>query len=214
MYTGLTGALGLSIPKEEGSQSENSQTGKFFSARIGYISGWSVEDKTEIIESTKVGQVHKEALPGFQSWSASADGAVVFEDNGGHEALFAAKHKGDKIILHFYLKDMETAGTVGKDVYFQGEGYIESLSVDLSAGDKGNISISIRGNGALNLFVDGKNVKDGSAAIALIKVPPCLLTRACAIKFEIIDGNLNLTYSGGESPRYEIINGELVCNSQ
>ena len=150
MYTGLTGSL----------QIENS-LGLY--KPVAYVSGWSVEDKSEVIETTKIGRTHKDAYTGFQSWSASADGAAVFEDIGedGHEALFKTKHLGKKVRLRMYLNDTKMFGVNGEDTgtYFEGEGFIESLSVDLSAEDKGNISVAVRGSGPLGLYVNGKDVK-------------------------------------------------------
>lgn len=148
MYTGLTGALEAIVLDDNGIPRTK---------RIAYISGWSIEDKTEIIETAKVGRTYKDTMPGFQSWSASADGAVVFEA-GGHQALFKAKYAGEKMVIHFYLNEKTENGN-DKSTYFCGTAYIESLSVDLSAEDKGNISIGVRGKGPLDLIVDGIDVR-------------------------------------------------------
>lgn len=117
---------------------------------VAYISNWSVEDTADIIEVSKLGSKYKEKTVGQQSWSASADGAIEFADvngkNSGQEALFTAKHNRKSVTCKFYL----TAET-GNEVYFEGEGFIESLSVDLSAEDKGNVSVSISGSGELKL---------------------------------------------------------------
>ena len=130
MYTGLTGKLEIALE-------ENGTFGT--STEVAYISNWSVEDTTDIIEVTKLGKEYKEKQPGLQSWSASADGTVVFDGNS-QIALFKAKHDGTLVQCAFYLDT---------GVVFTGNGYIESLSVDLSAEDKGNISISISGDGGL-----------------------------------------------------------------
>lgn len=122
MYKGLTGKVMIG------------------GAIIAYISNWSVEDTTDIIEVTKLGSNFKEKIPGLQSWSASADGAVEFTDDASQKELFVAKHNGTEVTCEFYL-DSTTK--------FSGAGVIETLSVDLSAEDKGNISISISGNGSL-----------------------------------------------------------------
>ncbi|MDR1094569.1 MAG: hypothetical protein LBL66_10530, partial [Clostridiales bacterium] len=76
---------------------------------------------------------------GQQSWSASADGAVSFENGKNHDKLFVMKNDREEAKFCFYLSTTE-------NTYFEGYGFIESLSVDLSAEDKGNISISISGN--------------------------------------------------------------------
>jgi len=126
MYTGLLGKITID------------------SNDIAYISNWSVEDSSDIIEVTKLGGNYKEKMPGQQSWSASADGAVDFASASYQMALFTSKHSGLPVQCKFYLDT-----TTGSEVYFTGTGYIESLSVDLSAEDKGNISISISGTGPL-----------------------------------------------------------------
>lgn len=136
MYTGLTGKLIINrnaiVPNT--------------TPVVAYISNWSIEDTADIIEVTKLGGKFKEKLPGLQNWSASADGAVEFAlvsgADSGQAELFAAKHDGTEVNCEFYLNDTTK---------FSGKGIIESLSVDLSAEDKGNISISISGIGALTL---------------------------------------------------------------
>jgi len=147
MYTGLTGAL------------------KVGNRKVAYISGWSIEDTSEIIETTKVGQSHKEAFAGRQSWSASADGVIVFAvpvdgmnefDSTGQAELFKAKYDGTPVELSLYLDVVSE-----KKTCFFGKGYIESLSVDSSSGQAAKISISIKGTGRLDLMANGKHVRDG-----------------------------------------------------
>jgi predicted secreted protein len=134
MYTGLTGKIIIN----RDAIVQNTPV-------VAYISNWSVEDTTDIIEVTKLGNKFKEKLPGMQSWSASADGAVEFAlvdgKDSGQAELFAAKHAGTEVNCEFFLKSATK---------FSGKGIIESLSVDLSAEDKGNISISISGTGPLS----------------------------------------------------------------
>lgn len=144
MYTGLTGALKII-------------TAVGTSKTIAYISDWSVEGKTEMIEHVSSGRANKQVTPGFKSWSASANGKISFNGNSGHAELFAAQYNGTKILFHFYLNDNENNET-GNNTYFCGEGYIESMSIDLSSEDCGNISISVIGTGALELYVDDVNV--------------------------------------------------------
>ena len=143
MYTGLTGAIKINPNFDESGSTPKT---------LAYISNWSIEDTMDVIEITELGSDSKKKKAGLQSWSASADGSVVFETESTrttHNELFEAKHNRRKIQIELYLHD----GTNGKDkVYFKGNGYIESLSVDLSAEDKGNISISVSGSGELLLY--------------------------------------------------------------
>jgi len=134
MYAGITGALKIGEQKQ----------------RVAYISGWNVEDMSEVVETTKIGQSHKGAYVGRQSWSASADGAIVFDEGSSQAVLFAAKHRGDKIELIFQLEDK---------VFLKGHCYIESLGIGLTAEGKGTISISVKGCGMLAVFVNDDDIK-------------------------------------------------------
>jgi predicted secreted protein len=125
MYTGLTGKVKI---------------GKGSATEIAYISNWSVEDTVELIEISELGKRTKDKVAGMRGWSGSADGAIEFGGERGHKALFDAMHNGDKVVCEFYLNDTTR---------FTGTGMIESLSIDLSAEDKGNISISISGTDEL-----------------------------------------------------------------
>ena len=146
MYTGLTGSLKIldafGMP-----------------LTIAYINGWSVDDKTEMIDCSQFGSADTNKIAGRKSWSASADGAISFAEGVSQEMLFERKAAGLPIDVEFYLDvgapdtDPSQTGT-----YLRGKGYIESLSVDLSAGDKGNISISIAGDGSLDMIVDGESI--------------------------------------------------------
>ncbi|MCL2860938.1 MAG: hypothetical protein FWE22_00785 [Firmicutes bacterium] len=131
MYTGLTGAL------------------KVGGINIAYISGWNLEETTEIIEVSKVGSLVKGAFPTFQRWSASSNGAVSMEDDG-QRLLYDARRKGEKIELTLYLKN---EGDDLRAVYFRGECYVESLGIDISFEGVAQIAISVRGLGALKFNI-------------------------------------------------------------
>ena len=131
MYTGLTGRVSFFDNVTE--------------KTVGYISNWSIEDTADIIEFAQLGgDGYKIKKAGLQSWSASADGAVSFESGNNHDKLFELKSGRKEIKVRFYLSKDQT--TTEDQIYFEGYGFIESLSIDLSAEDKGNISISISGS--------------------------------------------------------------------
>jgi len=143
MYTGLTGKVTIST---EGKTD----------AKVAYISNWSIDLSSDVIEVTQLGQSYKEKAATIRDWSASADGTVCFDGADSHKYLFDAMAKGKEVDIKFYLYCEKTPkdndrGPSKKDTYFKGKGFIESLSVDLSAEDKGNISISIAGNKELEL---------------------------------------------------------------
>ena len=119
-------------------------TGKVtIGGEVAYISNWSVENSVELIEFAELGEKSRHKVAGMTSWTASADGTVYFgTDAKSHARLFTAMNNGTPVECDFYLDSIS-------DVKFSGTGLIESLSVDLSAEDKGNISISISGCGQL-----------------------------------------------------------------
>jgi len=130
MYTGLTGKVMI-----------GTQT-------IAYISNWSIDMSRDVIEVPQLGSPNKHKVAGLKDWSASADGTVLFgapptvpSGLSNHAILFNTMNSGLPVVCKFYLNET---------TYFSGNGLIESLSVDLSAEDKGNISISISGVGPLS----------------------------------------------------------------
>lgn len=130
MYTGLTAKLEIKTGSEAAA------------ATVAYISNWSVEETRDIIEVTKLGSKAKEKKPSLYSWSASAEGTVDFGSTTNQKAFRDAMIAGTPISVTFYLDET---------VKFSGTAYIESMSVDISAEDKGNISISLNGDGELTL---------------------------------------------------------------
>lgn len=110
---------------------------------IGYISNFSVEESKSVVEITAFGKDCKEKLPSIYGWSASAAGIADFNTATGQKKLREAMIKGQPVKVRFYLdKDK---------IYLEGTAYIESMSLDISAEDKGNISISLSGDGELTM---------------------------------------------------------------
>lgn len=130
MYTGLTAKLTVD------------------GITIGYISNWSVEETRDTIEATELGKKEKTILPSLYSWTASTEGTADFA-NKGQKALREAMLGGKQIEVKFYLSDTDEIRH-----YFNGKAYVTSFSTDISADDKGNVSISLTGDGALE-FADG-----------------------------------------------------------
>ena len=148
MYTGLVGAL----------KTENA-FGEF--TDIAYISGWSVDEKAEMIDCSEFGSADKNSIAGAKSWSASADGTICFNKVGGYDELFEAYCLGKPISFHFHLSDGNIEGK--ENTYLCGSGYIESISVKLSSGDSGTASVSVAGVGPLKMFVNDKNIMSDRA---------------------------------------------------
>lgn len=130
MYTGLTAKL------------EIKNTAESAAVTVAYISNWSVEESRDLIEVTKLGSKVKEKKPALYSWSASADGTADFGTSTNQKAFRDAMIAGTPVNVTFYMDE---------NVKFSGSAYIESMSFDISAEDKGNISISLSGDGELTL---------------------------------------------------------------
>ena len=69
-----------------------------------------------------------------------------FGTTTNQKAFRDAMIAGTPVSVTFYLDS-----TSSNEVKFTGSAYIESMSVDISAEDKGNISISLNGDGGLTL---------------------------------------------------------------
>lgn len=128
LYTGLTGYV---------------KTGTGVGAvTIAHIANFSLELSKDIIEDVSFGNTYKEKVPSIKDWTASADGSVDFDADSGQKALYDSFEAGTLLTYAFGL----TA-----DTYFEGEAYIESMSIDNSAEGKAEISISISGSNGVTL---------------------------------------------------------------
>lgn len=183
MYKGITGAL---------------KTVDIFGQykTIAYISGWSVEDSTEMVDVTEFSSVNKRIIPGAKSWHASSDGIVSFEGENSQDILFDALNKGKELTFHFYLNDADNQSGNEESVYFCGAGYIESVGVELTSEDVGKISISVAGTGKLAL-------RKGDADIASAHEEEKL-------EFSIEDGYLHVKCPDNFADSVEIVDDHLI----
>ena len=131
MYTGVTGKL--SIKQGEGAKTD-----------VAHINNWSVELKKEMIEDLSFGNQYKERIPSTKDWTASSEGKADFASTSGQKLLLDAYNDGLLITATFSLTDT---------IYFEGDAYVESLSFKDSADGAGEISISLVGNGGIELTV-------------------------------------------------------------
>ena len=128
MYTGLTAKLTIN----------NSTTA------VAYISNWSVDETRDIVEVTRLGEKTKEVAPTLYYWSASAEGTADFATPDAQKAIREAMITGTKIDVKFYLDN---------DTYLSGKAFVNTFSTNISAEDKGGVSISLTGSGELTLTV-------------------------------------------------------------
>lgn len=131
LYTGVTGKL--SIKKGAGTAVD-----------IVHMASFSVELSKEMIEVVSFGEDYKEKVPSIKDWSASADGAADFDDDGGQKLLLDAFEDGAKLEGTFYLDDT---------TFFKGDCYVESVSISHSADGSAEVSISLAGSKAVALTV-------------------------------------------------------------
>ncbi len=116
---------------------------------IGYISNWSVDETCDTIEITKLGAKNKEIYPTFCYWSASAEGTADFTDKSAQYEIRRAMTEGKKVKVKFYLgTDVHESGDETEH-YLEGDAYVNSFSVNISAEDKAGVSISLTGDGQL-----------------------------------------------------------------
>ena len=135
LYQGVSGKI--SIKKGAGEE-----------VFLVHMTTWSVDASTAIDETAYFGgsetqEGFTEKTPGVKSWTASADGAADFGTDSGQQGLMEAWANSDVIMATFYL-DADTG--------LQGEGYIESLTINHAADGKGEISIGVSGNGKPTLM--------------------------------------------------------------
>lgn len=136
-YKGITGRLTILSD----SQKNEKSSGNYVGTPVAYISNWSVEETRDVVEITQLGAKTKEILPTLLYWSASAEGAADFS-GGAQQALRKAMTEGTLVNVRFYLD---------KNTYLDGSAYVTAFSVNISAEDKGGVSISLTGNGGLKL---------------------------------------------------------------
>lgn len=129
MYTGVTGKL--SVKQGAGTKTD-----------VAHINNWSVELKKEMIEDLSFGNQYKERIPSTKDWTAKSEGKADFATASGQKLLWDAYSNGTVVTATFSLTDT---------VYFEGEAYVDSLTFKDTADGAGEISISLVGNGGIEL---------------------------------------------------------------
>lgn len=128
LYTGVTGYIKL---------------GKDTSAvKMAHMSSWEVELSKDIIEVVSFGNTYKEKVPSIKDWSATCDGAVDFDKNAGQKDLVDAFENGTLLTFGFGITD---------EIFMEGTGYIESLTITDEADGNVTVSISVAGSNAITL---------------------------------------------------------------
>lgn len=109
------------------------------------IKNWSLELSLDTLETTALGDDWKNYITGLKEWSASSEGDYeVPIDGQGQAALQYAFLHGSTITLKLYVDDKN---------YYQGEAYINSLSIEDPVDDVVSISIECTGTGELTFEI-------------------------------------------------------------
>ena len=105
------------------------------------IKNWSLELSLDTLETTALGDDWKNYITGLKEWSASSEGDYeVPVDTEGQKALQDAFLNGTTVTVKLYVDGTN---------YYQGEAYINSLSIEDPVDDVVSISIEFTGTGAL-----------------------------------------------------------------
>lgn len=128
LYTGVTGYIKLG---------KDTSTKK-----MAHMSSWEVELSKDIIEVVSFGNTYKEKVPSIKDWSATCDGAVDFDANAGQKDLIDAFENGTLLTFGFGITD---------EIFMEGTGYIESLTITDEADGNVTVSISVAGSNAITL---------------------------------------------------------------
>jgi len=110
---------------------------------IAEVRNWSIEETSDTIEDTVLGDSARTQKTGLTSWSGSVDAYFDETDTNGQEAMTA----GTEVNLRVYP---ESSGTpaVG-EVYFDGQAIVTGITRSASFDGMTEASFSVQGNGAL-----------------------------------------------------------------
>ena len=112
------------------------------SKKVVGIKNWSLELSLDTLETTALGDDWKNYITGLKEWSASSEGDYeVPVDADGQQALQDAFLNGTTVTVKLYVDGTN---------YYQGEAYINSLSIEDPVDDVVSISIEFTGTGALS----------------------------------------------------------------
>lgn len=131
LYTGVTGYIkfGSGVANQD----------------VAHMSTWEVELSKEIVEVVSFGRSYKEKVPSIKDWSASAEGAADFDAGAGQADLLEAFETGELLTFGFGITP---------EIFIEGTGYIESLTISDEADGNVSVSISVAGSDAVVLTIE------------------------------------------------------------
>ncbi len=104
---------------------------------VGEIMGWTVEQQTDVIEDTVVGDTAKTFIAGLVSWSGTCEAILSSSDTG----QLLLDNGSSQTALDFYFDATTSA--------YKGNAIVNSISSTSTIGEMTKVSISFQGTGAL-----------------------------------------------------------------
>jgi hypothetical protein len=104
---------------------------------IGEILSWTVEQQSDVIEDTAMGDTAKTFVAGLTSWTGSCE-AILSDSDTGQVLL---DNGSTQTALDFFFDSTTSA--------YKGNAIVTSISSSASVGDMIKVSISFQGTGAL-----------------------------------------------------------------
>jgi|SaaInlV_120m_DNA_4_1040238.scaffolds.fasta_scaffold01557_10 hypothetical protein len=104
---------------------------------IGEILGWTVEQSTDTIEDTVVGDTAKTFVAGLTGWTGTCE--AILSDSDAGQALM--DNGSTQTALDFYF-DASTSG-------YKGNALVTGISTTSAMGDMIKVSLTFQGTGAL-----------------------------------------------------------------
>jgi hypothetical protein len=104
---------------------------------IGEITTWSVEQTTDVIEDTAMGDTSKTFVAGLVSWTGSCEAILSDSDTG--QALL---DNGSSLTAVDFFFDSTTSA-------YKGNAIVTALSSSATMGEMIKVSVTFQGTGAL-----------------------------------------------------------------
>lgn len=109
--------------------------------KIAEMTSWSLELSVDTIDTTNFDSNDwGEFLMSFKSWTVSAEGNYKPDDTQGQGALISAYLNSTPVTLLLKVTD---------NIYFTGQAYVTSLSIETPVDDRITFSAELQGTGPI-----------------------------------------------------------------
>jgi hypothetical protein len=110
---------------------------KVGSTTVGEVLSWSVDQQSDVIEDTAMGDTAKTFVAGLTSWTGSCE-AILSDSDTGQLLL---DNGSTQTALDFYFDSTTSA--------YKGNAIVTGISSSASIGDMIKVSLSFQGTGAI-----------------------------------------------------------------